>query len=184
MKKVFYIVFLFSLFITLGCNSKKENKYTGSQFIVPDSLLIKIQNADSNIIQRKVKVIVTINGDCDLCFSKLKTWNNLLKANNTLSDNTLFIFNIVAFDYEYVIDYVEDIDFSYPTLYSHTNELLAQNNILFQKQEEETVIYNTLLVNPENKIEFIGNPIESKEQFSAFYLKLNGLIDMSDISNF
>ncbi len=180
MKALIKLFFLFLSFILMNCQNKNDvfntNKKIGRRIILNNCVLLPIDenfSFDSLMAINSIKLIHFFNGDCPICIAELGVLDEAL---NRESHHRIFphlyifsssfmdqsIFNIAKFKYKGYVFY-------------DSNGSLLKNNIFLGMRES-----NTCILNAENEIVFIGNPILNKQSQSAFFHHLKSIIPISN----
>lgn len=173
-------IILLSLISCIDQNIKeRENeieatvkKFYMKKIIFPDSLFVYNRNTviimDSTMIKdRPFKILTFISGECTPCIQKLFEWetfhNELEKFNNVQ-----IFFVIQSVDHEYFIHmFKQEIPYNYLLLFDPDNEFFNNNKLPREK------LFQTMLLNIENKIIITGNPIYNKELKELYINILN-----------
>lgn len=112
----------------------------------------------------KVKVVTFINADCSSCIEDLKEWT--LFVNKADMNKVRFIFLIRSNYGNTTFENLNTnkIDFDLPYFYDNNDSLFTLNKI------SEDKLFQTFLLDEQNKVKLIGNPIGHK-RLSDLYLK-------------
>lgn len=168
-KKVLLLLATVCLFTVIACKHESSptiDDFIGKEIVFPDSLSV-IKN-DTLLPQNKnffntgtKKVIHLFKADCGKCVDSFNQLNQYLKS---LEGNFECMFFIYTSNYKYFKTHV------YPQL-NTAGYLILNNNNQFEKSNKLEGTYNllnTFIINGNNEIEFIGNPINSKDNMSEF----------------
>lgn len=182
MQKRFQLILLMILFLfLLACVDnnrrwKKTIKTTVAdsyhkKMVFPDSLFAyfndtvhKIDNTFFNT--EKLKIITFISGDCSPCIQKLYEWvtfHNEIERYN--EPQILFIIQYVNV-YSFIEKYKQEIPYNYTLVFDPDNKIFLYNH--FQTER----IFQTVLLNPDNRIIIIGNPVYNKKLKELYITKL------------
>lgn len=137
-------------------------KYYMKKIIFPDSLFVYHRDTviimDSTMIKdRPFKILAFISGECTPCIQKLFEW---VSFHNELEKfNSVQIFFVIQnVDHEYFIQmFKQEIPYKYSLLFDPHNEFFEINKLPPEK------LFQTMLLNIENKIIITGNPIYNKD---------------------
>lgn len=135
------------------------DKYLGKQFILPSNLPIIYKLADSishpDLFNNKFKICTSILSDCMPCIQELMEWDTLIKKLNPNADVS-FLFYINTRDYEvFMNDFYPEAMIRYPIILDTLNLFCSLNNL-----DPNNKLYNTFLLDENNKVLLIGNPIK------------------------
>lgn len=154
------------LILLLFCSCKRNDKierlleeWVNKKIIFPVSLETRILGRDTvcpDLFHNEFKLLVYIDSTgCTPCRLRLYAWSLFIQECEQISNNISFLFFINSKDYA-VIDQQQVIDkFNYPMFYDRKNILDSLNHF----PDEST--YQTFLLDRENKIVLIGNPINN-----------------------
>lgn len=158
------ILLLVILFFFSDCNRtnniQKEN-YIGKKINFSDSLLL-IKNDTLLFIEQNFyntdnyKIVSIVKANCEKCVSDLNKLSGFLKK---LDGNFEVLFMIDAVDFEYFKTHV------YHQLDTSFNLIFNKNNCFERKNELEGIynVFNTFILNKQNEIVFIGNPVNDRD---------------------
>lgn len=169
------ILFISSL-IVISCKENKDKEMIlkdivernlGSKLHLPKNMNIykpfKNYKADSTkIMNSNIKVCAFINASCGTCISKINEWE--IFANEVSKYNVPIMLICGANNYDrfefikYLCESGSVKGFLYPFFLDQKNKYLELNS--FMEKEES---FKTVLVNNENKILLMGNPIDNKK---------------------
>ena len=181
-----YSMILFCLMLTgVCCNkptSKKEKfqekvkQYQGKKVVLPmpDSILYKGQMRNirkSGIKNNKLKISTYINGKCHSCIEGFSKWQELIDISNKNKN-----FNIIF--YVYTDNKKEFKEYFYPTII-HDFPLVIDKKQQYLKSNEipEFGKFNTFLLNKNNHIILVGNPIYTDKLMKLYKQEINKRLD-------
>lgn len=154
-----FIVSLILICFIISCNkinSKNKNILSekfGTSIDYIDSL--KYFNLIEGWIpppqQYPLKIVTYINADCNQCLYDLLAWKEILK--NHQNDKVSFLFYIKIFDLDALALHLNEIEFQYPVIIDYYGTFSKENSLIEEK------MYQTFLVDGNNKIMLIGNPL-------------------------
>lgn len=164
-----FVLVLFIAFLG-SCTSKtKEIKNNLSQIVGKRIQLIDSLNYYSpekgfykDSPKSQIKIITYIDGGCGSCLYDLENWKRLIILPQ-LKDVS-FMFYVKCYDRNQLISVLQEINFSYPVIVDATNRFYEVNNLNTDKT------YQTFLVDGNNKVLIVGNPLYSK-QIENLYLR-------------
>jgi hypothetical protein len=156
-----------------ACNRAKKRElnnlvdsFYGKQLYTADSLLIVCKGSVIGTVKEfdKYKRIITyINGDCPECIIKLREWDEFMSINSKNKEVKLQI--MVSSNNFYFFESVcEQMHFDRPVVYD-TNASFISKNILNDAH------LHTLLVDSNNMILLIGNPLNNKKLTDLYIRK-------------
>lgn len=168
-----YIVLLLILFILTDCNHKKKYiadtvfEWTNKKIIFPPNVQTKIMGRDTicnDLLAKPIKILVFIDSSgCAACKLNLYDWYQKIKSLSEIQELG-FLFYIHTNNYKKFTNAVKVEDFRYPLFYDTHNSLATLNHL--PKDQH----FNTFLLNKENRVELIGNPL-GKESFWKLYIQ-------------
>ncbi|WP_037315965.1 hypothetical protein [Salegentibacter sp. Hel_I_6] len=164
MKKLF-ILFL-SGFLTF-CNSKERpatemvNNWKAKRLELPlDSIIFNAQGVLTKPHEKDLKILSLINGGCGSCIEDLAKWKTFM--GNIDTSKVGFIFLVYSEDgtvskQEFKNKDSLYINLKYPYYDDLSYTLFLKNNFPSKK------LFQTFLINQENEVQVIGNPLMSSE---------------------
>ncbi|MFC5683651.1 hypothetical protein ACYE2N_00780 [Flavobacterium sp. MAHUQ-51] len=163
---------LFSAFLflsLLSCN--KENKEINNELSEIIGKKIELIDSLSYYSQKKgffkkqqdnsIKIVTYIDGGCGSCLYNLEKWKELMKAPEL--KNVCFLFYIKVYEKKQVSELISEIDFTYPIIADLSNQFYEVNRLKSDKN------YQTFLVDKENKIVLVGNPLYSRKIMKLYF---------------
>lgn len=179
MKKVLPLVFLFCL---LSCkkDSKREfseqiNHWMGRQIEYPNDMVF-VKFAKDTVAfpfeKSDYKVLVYVDSTgCTSCKLQLQKWKNLMAQTDSLIDKQVsYLFVFQTKDPKELHNLLIKDDFNYPIVVDSTDSFNIINNL------PENAIFHTMLLDKDDKVMVIGNPIHNP---SVKDLYLQRLFDKS-----
>ncbi|MBS3777540.1 MAG: hypothetical protein KGY70_20270 [Bacteroidales bacterium] len=176
------IILLLLVFTFVSCNLKvnnkrdfKElvNKYRNKKLItiIPDSVFYNkeyIAFDQTNLSNNSnLKIITYIDGRCHECIKSFKQWKNLIKiAQKNINFNILFYVktnNVNEFKKYY---YPKSLH-NYPIIIVENNNILKKNNLTDFDDPK------TFLLDKNNKIILIGNPLHGDKLMKLYKQEIN-----------
>jgi hypothetical protein len=113
----------------------------------------------------KFKIVTYINGDCPSCVAELDLWENfILKIEQ--KNYVKFIIYLRATNIELLMENCRLLSNSSVTVVEDKDDLFYKENSLSDHK-----MFHTFIVNQDNKILLVGNPILNKN-LETLYLKL------------
>lgn len=148
----------------------------GATMILPRQEKWKYLNRDTTVsFSNQPKIIVHfLNEKCTACSLKeLPRWKKLLNACETHKDlNVQFIFIISTHkENQPVNELLIKYNFDYPVYFDDTYEFIA-NNIISNNS-----MLHTYLIDKNNTIQIVGNPLLGNQQWEKFKIKIKELIN-------
>ncbi len=101
-------------------------------------------------------IIVYYDANCSVCFSDLKLWKELIKYFEEIEKDIHFKFILSSGDKNLTDINLKDIDFPKSNVVYDTN-----HEFLKTYRFADNKAYNTLLLDKDNKVVFIGSPLVS-----------------------
>ena len=181
-----YSIVLFGLILLgTGCNkptSKQEKlqktieQYQNKTLTLPlpDSILHKGQMTSirkSGLKSNKLKISTYINGKCHSCIKGFSKWLDLIDIANRSTN-----FNIVF--YVYTNDKNEFKEYFYPSVI-HDYPLIIDKKKQYLKSNEipEFGQFKTFLLNNNNRVILVGNPINNEKLMKLYKEEINKRLD-------
>lgn len=177
MKVKLIISFLVSIFIIIACQDKKNKEavsfvkqWMGKEILFPKNSIFTIRGVDTidfafNSFDYKVVSYIDTTG-CVSCQLKLADWQQFINEVDAASSTHIpFIFYLFSKNVEdLLVDFRREA-FDYPVCLDEKDEFNRLNKLAKSR------VLRTFLLNKENKIVAIGNPIENSN-VKRIYLKL------------
>ncbi len=174
------ILCFLSVVLLIACDSQSNknlkienqiNDFYGKSITFSDSLILIVKDniqtiSKSNLLANNNKIVTIVNGSCPSCLNEIAQWLDFHKCLNekTGIDNLYFILTNIDYSYFKKI-YSQNIPFEFQIIIDEEN-IFIHDNILYGLN-----ISNTILLDNENKIKFIGDPI-GNEEISNIYLSI------------
>jgi len=144
----------------------------GKKLFLPNNLHVYSPFPDlvadsATIFNAEYKLFTHINASCGSCITEIKLWENLVTEFDKYKIPIILIcesddrFELL----KYLCETGGIEKFSYPFFLDKKNEYIKRNQFMEKAQDLETV-----LIDKENNILLLGNPIRSKEM-KELYLK-------------
>lgn len=175
MKKTITIL-LTALFFFVACQNKNKEEaissvkeWMGKEILFPQNSIFTIRGKDTidfNLNKSEYKIVSYIDtAGCTSCRLKLAEWQRFMnEVNSITSSHTPFVFYLYPKNTKDLLIEFRREAFDYPVCLDETDEF----NRLNQLAKSNTL--RTFLLDKENKIVAIGNPIENPN-IKKFYLK-------------
>ena len=177
MKRKHIILFLASLLIITACQNKKKEEainsvkeWIGKEILFPKNSIFTIRGKDTidfslNVSDYKIVSYIDTAG-CTTCQLKLAEWQRFMnEVDAASSTHTPFIFYLYPKNVKDLLIEFRREAFDYPVCLDEKDEFNRLNKLA------ESKALRTFLLDKENKIVAIGNPIENTN-VKKFYLKL------------
>ena len=148
-------------------------EYFGKRMILPDTLpiLYNFENslfARDSLLKSKYKICTCIWSDCRSCLYELIEWQSLIDSFKVIG-NVNFLFYTYTSDYDmFIQELYPEISFHYPIILDTLNLFCTLNNINPQNK-----LCNTFLLDEDNEVILIGNPIMGKAIKQLYYNTIN-----------
>jgi hypothetical protein len=180
MKISYIIVLILMTYLHFSCKEfrlKKEVKkvvtsYIDKEIIVPDTMIYYCNSGKISkhfISEDKMKIFVYIDGDCSKCVESLIEWQQFIENNNNTLCNCLIVFFITSSNFNLIEKLLNEIKFKYSVVFDYKNAYLLKNNF-------NNPILNTVLVDSQNRIILVGNPLGNLKLTDLYLNKINKLI--------
>lgn len=162
--KTIKLLFIFILYISiLSCQNQKINQvvhqWANKEIIFPEKLSysIEIDSIWNNLLSHEYKILVAVDSNtCTECHLKLYEWKKLIQEIDSITNNTAFLFIIHTKDYSLLDIIKENNKFNYPIIYDYDNKIGKLNKF------PRNFLFQTFLLDSNNKIILVGNPIGNK----------------------
>jgi hypothetical protein len=147
-------------------NEKIVSEWLGKQVDLPQVDFLK-NKTSVNPVDKKIKILTLIDGDCSVCVEELKAWEVFMSKVDTTKVG--FIFVIYSFDNLNGFNDLNNstIHFKYPYFTDLGKKYIYKNN--FSKEK----VYQTMLLDESNKVITIGSPIMYKTMEKFYLAKIN-----------
>lgn len=169
MQQIKRIIWIISI-IFISCNTKEQEarqivkQWLGKEIILPDSL--KGSQQDSlwrNMLNKDFKILTFIDtNDCTECRLKLYEWKKHIQSIDSFHSNHSFIFIVHAKDYHLIETIKKKNKFNYPIIYDYKNKIGSIN------QFPPNPHFQTFLLDRNNKVILIGNPINNTQLWNLY----------------
>lgn len=174
-----YIIIISAIIMMGACSNDKilkdklEALYS-TPVVFPNSGMLHIDNAANNNNQEKTpsskyKLLVFSGPDeCSICaVNKMSEWNALLNLEKEGFINMIFIFNPLT-------EEKDDVIAAYHTSGLEHSIELDTCGIFLQKNSQipEAKAFHTLLLDTDNKVILVGDPIHNKKIKKLFYERI------------
>lgn len=161
-----YIIFILFLCVITSCSDKNKEEITqlviqwqGKEIIIPSNSVFTIQGKDTVDVnlntEHKILVYVDSAG-CTSCRLQLHKWKEFIAQVDTVAKEPVqFLFYLTPKSVKEARYITRRDDFTYPMCVDINNEINKENN--FPKKD----MFHTFLLDAENKVQVIGNPIHN-----------------------
>lgn len=174
-----YIILCYSNSCSNRMKIEKEiQKWQGKQLILPNNQsMINPGKYSINPLSKKLKVLTLINANCGKCVEQLTDWKNFMSSVDTSQVGFVFLCNS---DDEFMLLKHTDsliIKMSYPYFQDTNKELTSRNSF------SNDIRYQTFLLDSENKVILIGNPIYHEQILNLYLKKIQEKLNTIDNGN-
>lgn len=179
-----YSLYLLGLSVLLSCSEpKSENdllpivkEWYGKEVKFPEHPVFTLYGKDTvdySIPQSPYKVLVYVDSSgCVDCKLQLQKWQELIKYTNSISNGEIpFLFFFFPKDYKELCQFFKRDLFDMPVCIDFKGELNKLNKFPPFPQ------FHTLLLDKDNKVLVIGNPVSSTEIRSLYFKQLSDTYD-------
>lgn len=176
MKRKFFL-FIFINLLFIGCQDKNKEEainsvkeWMGKEILFPQNSIFTIRGKDTigfNLNKSEYKIVSYIDtAGCTSCRLKLAEWQRFMNEVDSITfSHTPFVFYLYPKNTKDLLIEFRREAFDHPVCLDETDEF----NRLNQLAKSNTL--RTFLLDKENKIVAIGNPIENPN-VKKFYLKI------------
>ncbi|MDD4032077.1 MAG: hypothetical protein PHS48_02400 [Bacteroidales bacterium] len=161
----FLICFLISGLILVSCNSQKKqitetlSQMMDKEIVFPNALQAKILGRDTivDVLKKPGYKIVTYadSSGCTDCRLNFYGWKLKMNEAKTWSKPVDVVFILQPKDESALISLLKFNDFSHAIFYDKNTDFIRQNQL------SSDPLYQTFLINSENKIVLVGNPVSN-----------------------
>jgi hypothetical protein len=158
-----FLILISVTYIIYSCNNRNKHikgdliKMIGSKIDLIDTL--SIYSIDKGLYKEdappQMKIVSYIDGSCGSCLYSLAGWKECIISNEF--KNVSFRLYVKTYNFNQLVLTLEEIDFPHPIIVDFKNHFFNQNNI------HNEFIYQTFLVDKDNKILLVGNPLLNRE---------------------
>jgi hypothetical protein len=114
-------------------------------------------NYKQSVFSSEIKIVSYINGNCDICISDLKKWQDYIDENYPYKELTIIFY--VHADDPHTFKYINNT-----YIHSKFPMFLDSNNYFFRNNKlSEDKILQTFLLDKEGNVILVGNPLFSEE---------------------
>ncbi|MDR2811230.1 MAG: DUF1573 domain-containing protein [Tannerellaceae bacterium] len=179
-------ILLFLLFISCGGDKKKEDvlrlvaEWQGKEIIFPKNIVFTRYLTDTTnflIPESEYKVLIYVDSvGCTACKLQLSQWKELMAYTDSTSRGAVpFLFFIHSNNYWEMYYLLKEDNFDIPVCIDKEDELNKLNR--FPSDTD----FRTFLLDRENKIVVIGNPIQNLAVKELYLKRISGKNDSADI---
>lgn len=159
-KKKFVIFLACFFFLSFSCQRKmKKNERIGEEVIFPSNINWKILGQDTlcpQMLEKEYKVLIYNKSTyCNDCSLKIDSWKDFITKIDTSKTSVLFFINTINNEEE-IYTLLKIYEFNYPVIIDKSNTILKTNKFI---QIDDI---DCFLLDKNNRIILLGNPIESK----------------------
>lgn len=172
-----YILFIPILLIFFSCISQQEraedivNKWLHQEIKLSDSINTQQDSLWQLMLNKDFKLLTIIDtNSCTGCRLRLYEWNRYIKEIDTINPHVAFLFVVHAKDYTVVDVIKKQNKFTYPIFYDYKNKVGQLNNF------PQNPRFQTFLLDKNNKIILLGNPIGNHRMWKLYKKILSGEI--------
>lgn len=177
MKNVLLLLVLFSLFSCKKYNKKELseqiNQWMGKQIEYPDDMVFMKLAKDTveyPFEKSDYKVLVYVDSSgCTSCKLQLRRWKDFMAQTDSLRNKTIsYLFVFQTKDQKELQYLLKKDDFNNPVVMDIDNSFNKRNNL------PENSIFQTMLLDKDNKVVLIGNPIQNPSVKDLYMQFLSG----------
>jgi hypothetical protein len=166
MKTIALYTFLPLLFISCGGNRPKEEaarlvaEWQGREILFPENIVFTrnlTDTTDYRIPDSEYKVLIYVDSTgCTTCKLQLSKWKELIASVDSLTGGSVpFLFFLHSNNYREIRYVLKEVGFELPVCIDTEDALNRLNRFL------PDAAYQTFLLNRENKVVLVGNPVYS-----------------------
>ena len=172
-------IFSFFLFSSCGINISDElknmlDKEINYDKLIPNMYGHDILNGNIKPVKKDARLIVYYDSTiCQSCrLNKIGEWDNILELQDSFEGKfeVMFIFSPTETECPYVKRYLATRKFPYLVWFDKNNSFLDRNSIPSDNR------FHVFLVNENNKVVFVGDPLYNVKLYHLFFDTLSKLI--------
>ena len=189
MKRIYYIyTFLILLVAVSACQDKKKDaiiqlveEWQGKEIIFPDSCVFTVlakDTVDMDVYAPNYKILMYVDSvGCTGCRLQLPQWTKFITEIDSMTNGqTSFLFFLSPKNLKDAHYTLRRDDFTYPLCIDLQSQLNKLNK--FPNQD----MFQTFLLDKDNKVVAIGNPIHNRAIRSLYIKELTGKEEKKDIN--
>ena len=120
------------------------------------------------LLNKKYKILLYVDSTaCTECKLQLYEWYKLIKESQKYTDSLSFIFVVQTPNPKKIDIICKKNKFDYPIFYDSKNNINKINNF------PEQIEYQTFLLNQDNRVLIIGNPIKNEKLWNLYLRIIN-----------
>jgi len=153
-------------------------KWQGKQLILPDNhLMINPGRYSIDPLKKRLKILTLVNANCGKCVEELTDWKRFISQVDT--GHVGFIFLCHSQDELMLLKRTDSliIKLSYPYFQDPDKKLISRNSF------SDDVRYQTFLLDTENKVILIGNPIYHAQIRNLYLKEIQERLNTADTGN-
>ena len=171
MKLLSFVLLLTSLPFVCGCSSRKESSVRNTfskELILVDSLKSFQVNRGwvSRRAEKPLKLVTYVDGTCSQCIYELENWKDFLLKENL--EDVQFLVYVRTLDIRVIEELLSQVGFDYPVIIDFDDTFSIVNELSPKKIEQ------TFLLNGENEVILIGNPLYDVNIKRLYLNTING----------
>jgi len=147
-----FLLFLVGLCSCSNFDNEKKNQWLGKKLDVPEI----------NYVGKKI--VVRFEGDCPSCIESIKYWEAFSKLAREKDSNVKLIFYVEVVKEEKFTDLEKKLNFADDVIFDQRSSFYRNNLLKFPHGIE----YQTFLLDKDNRILLIGNPIMEKKLLKKY----------------
>lgn len=182
MKRSYSFIILILILITCSsCKKQKDNtellqlvkEWQGKEIIFPVNPIFTrfaTDTLDYLIPSSHHKILIYVDSlGCTSCKLQLKQWKQFIHYTDSVTNKTVpFLFFINAKDYQEIIYLLKQDEFNYPVCIDIGDSLNKLNHF------PPEITYQTFLLNENNEVKVIGNPIHNLAVKELYLKQITG----------
>ena len=170
--------------VVISCNQVKEesekkvSRFIGDTLFLPE--ISEVLYKDSLYHEKlplnkesKLKITTLIWGDCESCIADLEGWGELFQLANSKQDIEI-LFYLYTSDFNFFKKHIyDDKNFhQYPLILDKKLNYVDRNDLPFNDK-----IYQTFLLDSNNKVILVGNPTQSDKLMELYKEEIKKRLD-------
>lgn len=163
---------MFTVLVLLcDCRNKTEyeslvREWHGKKIIFPESLK-QNKNSVSIFDLKRNKIVSYLDGNCPSCLYELIQWDSLKNDFDSIQLMNSIVFIIYTEDQKNLHYYIESNNICFSFFEDDSNAFYSTNKI------PKNRLFHTFLLDEENKVKLIGNPLYNKRLMGIYRKELS-----------
>lgn len=153
-------------------SAEMVDKWVGREFLFPESCTFSVSDNlfDINVFDADFKIITYIDSNgCQACNMKLQAWQHAIDSFKSIAGKDVeFLMIINSEETNDLSHIITQYAFTYPVVFDSSDVFNRLNNF------SDNVNYQSFLLDSENKIIAIGNPVLNQSIYKLYHKIISG----------